>query len=518
MSKFIIAHDVGTGGNKAVLVTPDGSICGGDFEPYDVHYPKLGWAEQEPEDWWRAVSLTTRRLLEKTGVQPQDLLAMTFSTQLLGIVPMDPKGEALRSAIIWLDNRATRQASVVMHKFINSRVFAMFAGAPLGGKDGIPKLLWLKVEEPEIYNRMCCFLDVDGYLLYRSTGRMVMEWSGASAFGLDLNKKDWLRWVFRYIGIDPGKLPSLVRSVDQVGTLSLEAARDCGLLEGTPVIAGAGDAQSAAVGSGAVGEGEGHLYLGTSGWVGVTTKRTPTGKHGVVTIQSADPSKALLFAESETAGACLKWVRDELYRAEKANPEVSNVYALMDEKVETVPSGSGRLLFMPWLYGERAPVYDTYVRSAFINLSAEHTREHMTRAVYEGVSYNMRWILEIVEEEFHFPVPTLRVIGGGARGAPWMQILADVTHRRVETVAHPIDAGAVGVALVAAIGLGIYPNFDALKSVVKVEKVFEPRKETAGIYDSLFGVYKEVYSHMKGIYRKLNEGRGTGKGASPSNT
>jgi len=507
MDRYILAHDVGTGGNKAVLVDLKGRLCGTAFEPYKTYYPKPGWAEQEPEDWWRAIALTTRRLLEETGLSPQDILCVTFSTQMLGVVPMDPEIGPLRRAIIWLDSRATKQARAMMRKFISSGIFALIAGAPLGGKDGMPKLLWLKEEEPGVYNRMCCFLDVGGYLLWRTTGKMVMDWTGASVFGIDLKKKRWLNSVFKYVGIDPQKLPPLVRSIDQVGGLLSEAARGCSLLEGTPVIAGAGDAPSAAVGSGAVGEGEGHVYLGTSSWVGVVTERTPTGRYGVAAIHSADPRKAFLFAESETAGACLKWIADELYRAEKADPEITNVYALMDKEVEKVPPGSGYLIFTPWMYGERAPIADTYVRSTFANLSADHTREHLVRAVYEGVAYNLRWILEIVEERFHFPLPTLRVIGGGALGAPWMQILADVTHCRVETVAEPREAGAIGVALAAAIGLGIYPDFESLKSVVRVERVFETNGSNAETYDFLFQAYKEVYRRLKDVYRRLNKER-----------
>jgi xylulokinase len=354
---------------------------------------------------------------------------------------------------------------------------------------------------------MQCFLDVNGYLIYRSTGNMVMEWSGASVFGIDLKKKTWLKSVFRYVGLDPGKCPPLVRSIDQVGVLSREAAGDLGLPEGMPVIAGAGDAACAAVGSGAVGEGEGHVYLGTSGWVGIVTRRTPKGKHGVATIHSADPDKAFLIAETETAGACLQWAGDELYKSEKANPEIPNVFDFMDGEVERVPPGSNYLIFTPWMYGERAPIADCNVRSSFLNLSANHTRENMLRAVYEGIAYNIRWLVEIVDTQFKFPLPKLRVIGGGAKSAPLMQILSDVTHRQVETVRDPQEAGAVGAALVAAVGMGVYPDFAALKNVVKVDRVFEPREENSGIYDSLFNSYQESYKSLRGFYKRLNEKR-----------
>ena len=242
-------------------------------------------------------------------------------------------------------------------------------------------------------------------------------------------------------------------------------------------------------------------------WVGVVTRKTPTGRHGIVCIQSADPDKALLFAEMETAGACLKWIADQFYRHEQADPTIPNVYALMDRDVESIPPGSDFLVATPWMYGERAPIADTWVRSTFFNISADHTREHLLRAVYEGVAYNLRWIIEIVEQTFGFPLPTLRVIGGGARGAPWMQIIADVTGRSVETVAQPQEAGAVGAALTAAIGLGLYPDFEALKQVVRVEHTFEPQSDNWEVYDHLYRAYKRLYRCLRDLYREVNEVR-----------
>jgi xylulokinase len=309
------------------------------------------------------------------------------------------------------------------------------------------------------------------------------------------------------VGIDLAKFPPLVRSTDQVGGLTAEAAAECGLNDGTPIFGGGGDAPGAAVGSGAVREGDGHIYLGTSGWVGVVTEKTPTGRHGIASIQSADPDKAMLFGEMETAGACLKWIADQFYRAEQSDPDVTNVYALMDEDVSQVPAGSDYLICTPWIYGERAPVADTWVRSTFFNLSADHTREHLLRAVYEGVAYNLRWIIEIVENTYGFPVPNLRVIGGGARGKPWMQIIADVTGRRVETVANPQEAGAVGAALTAAVGLGLYPSFESLRDVVRVEHKFEPQPSNAAIYNMLYSHYKRLYRALRGLYRDVNSVR-----------
>lgn len=504
---YILAHDVGTSGNKAVLVDPKGNVHATAFASYEVHYPRPGWAEQEPEDWWRAIAASTNQVMRTGSVAPGNILGMVYATQMLGIVPMSSTGTVIRPAIIWLDARAPEQATRIMNKFLGRHVFAVIAGAELSGKDGLAKLLWLKENEPDVYREMTCFLDVNGYLTYRATGKQVFEWSCASAFGFDLGKKDWLRTIISYVGLDMKKFPALVRSTDRVGGLTSEAAGDCGLLEGTPVFGGGGDAQAAATGSGAVAEGDGHIYLGTSGWVGVITGKNPTGHDGVACMQASDPAKSLLFAEMETAGACLKWIANEFYKAEQADPNIPNVYALMDQKVLTIPPGSGSLVYTPWMYGERSPITDTWVRSTFFNLSADHTREHLLRAVYEGIAYNLRWMIEIVEKKFHFPLPVLRLIGGGVRGDAWMQIIADVTARRVETVADPLEAGAVGIALTAAVGLGAYPDHNALKKIVRIGHVFDPRPENAECYDDLYQTYRQLYVSLRSLYRQVNENR-----------
>jgi xylulokinase len=505
MDQYIIAHDVGTSGNKAVLVGTDGQIHGKCSAPFQVHYPMACRAEQEPADWWKAVVETTRRLLQQTGVSPSQILCVTHCTQLLGIVPMSAKAGSLGRAIIWLDSRASEQAQRMMRRFIDARVFALIAGSPLCGKDCMPKLLWLKDEEPDRYRSMDCFLDVNGYLIYRSTGNMVMEWTAASAVAMNLKNKQWPTSILRYVGLDPAKFPPLARPTDKVGGLTPEAAGELGLLPGTPVIAGAGDAPCAAVGSGAVREGAGHICLGTSAWLGLVTSRRPKGKCGVATIHSADPDKAFLIAESETAGGCLEWAGQHLHSPGAGDAGAPDVYAAMDKMVEGVAAGSHGLIFTPWMYGERAPIADCNARSSFLNLCGRHTRDDLIRAVYEGVAYNVRWLVEIVSGEFGFPLPKLRAIGGGARSATWMQILADVTHRRIETVPDPKEAGAIGAALVAAVGLGIYPSFEALESVTKVDKTFEPRQENFQTYDPMFDSFRESYGRLRPLYKRLNE-------------
>lgn len=507
MGKYILAHDVGTSNNKAVLVDVEGKVCGKSLIPYGISYPQPGWAEQSPDDWWNAVTESTRQVITETKVSPSDILCVVFSTQMLGIVPMDEAGNRLGEGIIWMDNRAAEEAKWIMNKFLGEAIFAAIAGASINGKDGIPKLVWIKKHQPDIYRRMQCFLDVNGYLTYRCTGRMAMSWANASAFGIDLKSKRWLSTIFKYVGYDPAKLPELISPVSKVGGLTAEAARQMLLLEGTPVMAGGGDVQSAAAGSGAVGEGEGHVSIGTSAWVGVVTKKKPTGKNGIATIQSADPDKSLLLAQMELAGGCLKWLGDEICRAEKADPSISNIFGFMDGQITQVPAGSDYLIFMPWMYGERSPVADSYIRSGLLNLTPSHTREHIIRAVYEGVAYNIRWMIDRVENEYKFPLPALRVMGGGSMGHPWMQLIADVTGKRLETVHNPQEAGAIGIAMAAAVGLGIFDNFESIKKVVTVDKIFNPDPQNREVYNLLYNAFQDLYKDLKSFYHKLNKTR-----------
>ncbi|MGZ4208545.1 MAG: xylulokinase [Actinomycetota bacterium] len=494
---FVIAHDVGTSGNKAVLADEQGTIVGSATAAYPTFYPGPDRAEQDAGNWWRAVCTSTRAVLASAGVDPEQIIAITFSTQMLGIVPMGADGAVLRPPIIWLDARAGEEARALMRRFGGPHAFAMVAGAELGAKDGIPKLMWLRRHEPQEYAAMKCFLDIDGYLLYCATGRMVMEATSASVFGTNLKKDRWLTGIMRYAGLDPNKFAPIVASTDVVGGLTDAAAAECGLAPGTPVVAGAGDVPAASIGAGAARPGESHLYLGTSGWVAALTARKPRGKHGMAVIASAAPGVHLLLAEMETAGECLSWIAHELYH----DVPTDAAFEAMDSAVARVPAGAHGLLFTPWMYGERVPFQDATVRSAFIGLGVSHTRNDMVRAAYEGVCYHFRLIVESMQHDFGIEMPVLRVVGGGARRDCWMQMLADVTRRSVEVPADPLDAGARGAALIALIGVGAMRGFDEVSSTVQVANRYEP--DPTDRYADLYRIFRETYRSLRGVYHHL---------------
>jgi xylulokinase len=257
---------------------------------------------------------------------------------------------------------------------------------------------------------------------------------------------------------------------------------------------------SAPVGAGAVGDGDGHLTLGTSGFVGLITGRKVTGKRGIVTLQAAALEHFLLIAEMETAAGCLRWAVEQLYGMQPG----SEGYQLMDREVAASPAGAGNLLFTPWMYGERAPVADERLRASFVNLGTNHTRGDMARAIYEGVAFNFRWLLESLDQLFGFRPDPLRVIGGGARSAPWVQIIADITGRTLEVMPHPQEASAVGGGLLAAVGLGVHPSIASLRDLLKPERVVIPAPSAFDSYRSAYETYKALHAALRPIHHRMN--------------
>lgn len=509
--KFVISHDVGTGGSKAVLTDVGGNIIASGFEPYPTYYPRPHWVEQDPRDWWKAVTQSTRRVLKESKINSRQVAGIGFATQMLGVLPVDASGNPLRPAIIWLDSRADEQAARLVRKFGGSKVIMALAGAVPSGKDVICKIQWLKEAEPDVFAATHKILDVNGYLVYRATGNMIIDHTGAGVTGILKNKtREWDPLFARLLGIPLEKMPEIKSSVEVVGLLTREAASEMGLEPGTPVIGGMGDVPAAATGSGALENGDAHVNLGTSGWLVISVSKVKNlGKNGIVSVVSADPEMFLLIGETETAGACLKWFADNFASAEEREKATEMgdemaIFSVLDEVVEKVEAGARRLLFTPWLFGERAPITDTAIRAAFVNLSLEHTREHVLRSIYEGVAYNFRWLVDAVADA-GFPCRTLRAIGGGARSDVWMQILADVTRRTVEAVANPQEAGAVGCALAVAVALGEYEGYRDLKKVVQVRKTFEPDPACCDEYEELYGVFRSLYKNISGICHRLNE-------------
>ncbi|MDR1905603.1 MAG: FGGY-family carbohydrate kinase [Clostridiales bacterium] len=507
MEKYIIAHDMGTSSDKAVLIDFNGRIIASATENYPTFYPYPAWVEQSPDDYWNAVCAASNRLMTKNAINPKFVKGVIFSTQSMGLIPVDEKGNTLCNNITWVDGRAEKQAQSLMKKLGGKKIFSLVSGTPIMGKDVVAKIQWIKEERPDIYNHTRYFLDVNGYLKYKCTGKFVAELSGASSYGLDLKKKTWMS-ALKLIGTDMNRLPPLVRSTDKVGGLLPDAAAAMGLIADTPVFGGSDDVQSAAIGSGMNGDGDVHIYLGTSAWVCASSKVKTQFKHGAAAIQSADPDMNLIVGITEAAGSNIQWLIEQFFKGE-LKEYGDGIYAHMDTIINTVPPGSEYLICTPWMLGERCPVSSTTTRATLFNINPEHTRNHLMRAVYEGIAYNLRWILENFKKDYGFSSEHFRIIGGGALDKAWMQIIADITGKEFSVSENPRMAGALGAAITALIGLGEIKSFSNARDFVKNTETYKPNRNNKEIYDKLFQSYKDVYSGLKSAYKNINSTRFT---------
>lgn len=509
MSELVFAYDVGTSSVKTTLVNANGEVVGSAMQEYPIYYPNPGWAEQDPNDYWNAIVKTTKKIMEDVTINRHNIKGLIFTPQAMGIIPLDKDNNVLNKNITWVDGRAEKQARKFMRFLGGKKIFKMLIGIELTGKDVLPKLMWLRSVKPELYKKTDTILDVGGFLRFKATGEKVFEWSGAASYAFDLKKKDFDRLLFKlpWVRIDLNKLPPLVRSIDQVGKgLTEEAAEELGLVAGTPVFGGCDDTQSATMGSTAIDEGETHIYLGTSAWMSTSTAKSPKFKNGAVTLPSANPDRNIVVGVTESAGANLDWALHQLYDIPNDHPLPADLYKEMDDRIAAVPAGSDHLIFTPWVLGERCPVATTTTRATIYNLSLEHSRAHIVRAIDEGIGYNLRWILENYKKDFGFDPKVIKVIGGGSQSKVWMQILADILKVKIETISEPKYAGAIGAAMTAFVGLGVH-KFNNIKDVLKRTAEYTPNPEYFKIYDELFASYKELYAGMRKIYRRSNKNR-----------
>lgn len=510
----ILAVDVGTSEVKAALVSHQGEIRDSARSPIGVLHPAPTWAEQDPNAWWHAICAAVRELWQHDPANRASVTGLVFSCQMFGVLPVDIDGKPLMNAMIWLDTRSRDQARQITHGFPKVSGYGLprllkwlreTNGAPnLAGRDTISKFIWLREQRPDVWARTHKLLDVKDYLLLRTTGRTVTTYDLASGGWLFRTKKGQLGWsksILRMLDLDTSRLPEVIRSTEVAGFLQEDAAADLRLAPGTPVIAGAGDVPSCAIGSGAVRDGEVHVCLGTSSWVAAhRSDRCVDPMSATGTLCAAELGKYILIATQETAGVSMEWLRRNVI-GEQFD------YVAINALVEETPPGAGGVFFFPWMMGERVPVDDSSIRGGFVNLSLDHEKGHLLRAVYEGVAYNNRWALGVVEKLLGSPVQNVRITGGGAQSDVWCQIMADVLGLPVHRVANPQFCGVRGAALIALRALGEISRLEDTGHLVEVTDSFEPRGEFRALHDERFAAFRDFYKRNHSWYRRLNEGR-----------
>jgi len=512
---YIVAHDTGTGGDKAVIADLQGRIIHSHYQPYSMHYPKPEWAEQDPEELWSTVAATTRSVLQESGIDPGAVLGVGVSAQMFNMLPVDDAGRPLMRMVSWLDLRSVAQADRLLKSDLPPLLYRNTGNIPTA-KDVIPKILWLRDERPDLWRRTARLLDCKEYILFRLTGTFATDHHGASSyFLLDLHTRQWSEAACQALGIPLEMLPPAFPCTAIIGEVTDQAARETGLKAGTPVVACAGDVAVAQSGAGASAPGKAHLCIGTATWVGVSTGRfTNDPMRPFWALSHIDPEKWIIAGEMETGGGALMWFRDAFcqWEEQQAASQGVSTYAYLSQMAGSVAPGSDRLLFAPWLSGERAPVLDHYARGAFVGLAMSHTKAHLARAIFEGVAFHLRWIIESLEA-VGLRIEVANAIGGGCSSSVWTQIISDVTGRRLNIVEHPQEAGAIGAALAVAVGMGVYPNMEAVDDLISIAHTVEPDERLAPRYEGLYREYRELYEALAPLYQRLH--RLAGDGAAP---
>jgi xylulokinase len=485
----ILAHDLGTTGNKATLFDAQGRLLGSAFASYETDYPQPNWAEQNPDDWWDAVCVTTRQLLAQSGVDPAEIAGVGFSGQMMGVVPLGKEGQPLRSCIIWADQRAQAQSQRLADLCGADAVYETCGHLPSPAYTG-PKILWLRDHQPQIYQEAICFLHPKDYIAYRLTGVCATDYSDASGTLLfDLATRQWQPDFLAKLDLPVEKLPGLYPSTGVVGEVTGEAAQATGLRPGTPVIIGGGDGSAAGIGAGVIEAGDAYCNIGSSGWISVAGDRPlPDPQRRTITFHHVHPERYAPMGVMQAAGGARQWSWKRL--AEDALD--------LDATAAQVPAGSGGLLFLPYLLGERSPHWNPLARGTLVGLTMNHGKAEVARATLEGVAFNLRLILDALVEQAP-GITAMRFIGGGSRSPLWQQILADALNLPVHVLSLQGDATSWGAAVAAGVGVGIYDWSIASQGSV-VERVVDPDPVTAALYAERVRVYADIYRALEPIY------------------
>jgi xylulokinase len=507
MPDYILAHDLGTTGDKATLYDREGSLAGRAFQAYDTEYAQTGWAEQDAEDWWRAVCGSTRQLLQQTRVLGGEVACIVFSGQMMGCVPLDQQARPLRKAIIWADQRAVAQERWVGERVPPEEVYGI-TGHRLSASYSLPKILWLRDNQPDIYRAAYKFVQAKDAIVARLSGAFVTDPSDASGMNLyDLEQGAWSERIIEVVELDPAQLPELRQSIEVVGEVLPAVADEVGLPAGTPVVIGGGDGACAAAGAGVVDAGAAYNYVGASSWIALATEKPiydPDYK--TFTFGHVVPGMVMPTGTMQAAGASYQWTRDQLAAGEIQAAESLKVspYELMNLQATKSPVGAKGLLFLPYLLGERSPRWNPRARGAFIGLTIRHTRADMMRAVLEGITMNLRVILDAFRAQ-GAQIEAMRLIGGGAQGRFWNQLMADLYGLPVHRLAILEEATSMGAALTGGVGVGLYPDFSLGERMNPVAEVIEPNPTAQAAYEQLYPVFEAAYQALVPVYELMAE-------------
>jgi xylulokinase len=512
-TRYILAHDLGTSGNKATLFDAHGHLVGSAFAAYPTVFPHPNWAEQDPHAWWHAVCTTTQQLLTQSAILPEAIGAVGFSGMMMGCLPVDETGAPLRSCIIWADQRAQDEARAVADLCDADEVY-LRCGHRTSPAYCAPKILWVRNHQPDLYRRAAKFLVPKDYIVHRLTGVFATDYSDASGTLLfDLVARTWHVPFLRALGLDAAQLPTPYPSNAVVGHVTPAAAAATGLAVGTPVVIGGGDGSCAGVGAGVIEEGSAYCVIGTSAWISISTLAPlPDPRQRTMTFHHVHPQRYAPMGVQQMAGGAREWAWAALgaphasaahSSADGAPPVEQAATALLDLDAAAAAAapGAGSLLFLPYLMGERSPWWNPLARGAFVGLGMQHGKPELARAVLEGVAFGLRQILDALREQAP-GITALRLIGGGGKSRLWQQILADVFQLPIHMLELKGEATSWGAAVAAGVAIGAY-DWSIAAARGEVMEIVDPNPAHAAIYDDLLGLYTATYSALAPIYTGL---------------
>lgn len=492
MKNAILAYDVGTSSVKATLFDEQGNSLASASQIYTTDHPTSGWAEQNPDSWWNCIVMATRDLMAQPGAGDASVAAIGCSGHMMGSLPVDGNGNPLYRCLIHSDSRAQAQYERIVREVGIDRLYAM-TGNILDPRSSLSKMLWFAETEPEIYAKTAKFLQAKDYIAAKLTGNInTTDYSDAShGVLLDVKAKRYDESLYTGLGLAADKLPEVHRSMDIVGKLNKEAAAALGLTEGIPVAAGAGDGICANIGSGTSKPGDAYICLGTTAWIArCAEKPLQDEKRRVFSIMSADGDSFGVFGTMQSACGSLDWARKILGEDD---------LKAWDNQAAQIAPGCDGLVFLPYLDGERSPIFDPKARGVFFGMSASHTQAHFMRAVLEGVAYALRSIKEAMAETE--PLGKLRIIGGGAKSELWCQIIADATGCTLEIPRmQSSDVTSLGAAIIAGEAVGMLSRTAVNGFGVIDTKLITPDSDTRSAYDAAYLTYSKLYPALRNLF------------------
>ncbi|MBQ6322544.1 MAG: xylulokinase [Lachnospiraceae bacterium] len=503
--KYLIGIDCGTSAVKTILINENGEILSQASKSYPLYEPDNGWAEQDPADWADAALDTLSKVVKEAGVRKEDVAGIGLSGQMHGLVMLDEEGTVIRRSIIWCDQRSEKQVSEMLEMMPYERWLEITANPPVAAWTAA-KYLWVRENEPQLIEKCRHILLPKDYIRYVLTGEFATDVSDASGMQMmDVKNRCWSKEVLDKLGIEPEKLGKLYESREITGYLRPEIAEKCGLTTKTAVVGGGADNPVAAIGMGCVADGDAFTSLGTSGLVYTHLDQyRPIPDGGLHLCCSCVPGTWFSMGGPQAASLSVEWFKNNFCKGliREAEESGRNVYDLLLEKVRSVKPGSERLIYMPYLMGERTPHLDPKMRGAFVGLNTIHKEEHLLRAIYEGITYLLADCNNILKD-LGVNVRHMRVCGGGSKSPVWQQIMADLYDCEIITMEKE-EGPALGAAILAGSGTGVFPDLRAAsKQFARTGATISPNPENVAVYKKYHALFDQLYDHMKGDFSVL---------------